>query len=84
MLTLLMREKRHFSACSICDAKFAAKHNLNSHIRKVHDKIKPFICSLCHHPFADNWHLKTHIANVHGGKKSNDVMKKFLKNELVL
>ena len=49
----------------ICKAEFRQKVNLNTHIAKVHEEMKPFKCDLCNAKFTSKHSLNGHIAAVH-------------------
>ena len=57
--------------CSICDASFTRKANLNLHIASVHEgKKQSFICSICDSSFTQSKNLRAHVATVHEGRKT--------------
>ena len=69
--------------CSMCDVRFGLKHNLNRHIRQIHEKSKVVVekeesvhegakehqCLICGKCFRKIGHLKWHKASVHDEKK---------------
>ena len=55
--------------CPKCDKKIAP-FNLRKHIKRMHDKIFPFLCITCGYKATSNSVLKNHIETVHEGKKS--------------
>ena len=64
--------------CSECDADFAYKQHMKTHIISVHEKRKPHLCPTCGVGFADKSNLISHIAAVHEGKKRPMKNKPFL------
>ena len=58
-------------SCNICQRNFRQKSGLNSHMKQIHDNIKPFMCphSECHHKFKRKAHLDSHIASYHGAPR---------------
>ena len=73
-----MHEGKRPYKCSECDADFAYKHQITTHIVAVHEKRKPHLCPTCGVGFADKSNLKNHIASVHEGKKRPMKNKTFL------
>ena len=61
-----MEKLRPFK-CNLCkDYSATTKHNLQSHIDRVHLKLKPFKCHLCEdRSYALNHELQKHINDVH-------------------
>ena len=55
--------------CTLCDACFSVKTNLNKHIKYVHEKKKPFECHICDANFASKQGMNTHTKSVHEGEK---------------
>ena len=64
--------------CSECDADFAYKQHMKTHIISVHEKRKPHLCPTCGVGFADKSNLINHISAVHEGKKRQMKNKKIL------
>ncbi|ELU06162.1 hypothetical protein CAPTEDRAFT_227534 [Capitella teleta] len=48
--------------CAQCQRKFKSQKNLESHIRTVHERIRPFICELCGASYGHEAELRNHIA----------------------
>ena len=65
--------------CPLCNANFVQKQSLKSHIRAVHEEMKPLQfhsvegkrhqCLLCNSNFVKKQSLKSHIITVHEEKK---------------
>ena len=51
--------------CDRCSKKFSNKDNLNTHVRTVHNKDKPYQCNQCFKKFGHKHHLTRHIEVVH-------------------
>jgi len=54
--------------CPKCDKKLSSL-NLKSHIKRVHERIFPFLCNTCGYKATGNAELKNHVAVVHEGKR---------------
>ena len=54
--------------CPKCDKKIAPL-NLRVHIKRMHDKIFPFLCNTCGYKATSNAELKNHVDVVHEGKR---------------
>ena len=54
--------------CTTCNSSFTHKSNMNQHIKKVHEEIKPFTCDICDKSLGLKNHLKRHILEKHGKK----------------
>jgi len=54
--------------CPKCDKKMAPE-SLNGHIKRIHDRIFPFVCNTCGYKATCNSELKKHTDMVHEGKK---------------
>ena len=67
-LQLVHEGKRPYK-CSECDADFAYRQHMKTHIIAVHEKRKPHLCPTCGVGFADKSNCISHIAAVHEGKK---------------
>lgn len=63
-------ERNH--ACEICDRRFARKSNMLSHMKVVHEGIKPKIdetkttCRICLKVYPRQKKLRKHLFEVHG------------------
>ena len=55
--------------CETCGKLLSRKHNLEQHIRYVHEKIKQFSCPYCHYRSHTNKHMTTHLVK-HSGVKN--------------
>ena len=52
--------------CSLCDAMYGLKSNLNRHIKRTHDEKKESLkCSLCDITFLNDYRKVKHIKSVH-------------------
>jgi len=51
--------------CRHCDAIFAAKFNLNKHVRALHERKRPHQCEECGAAFQQKDHLNCHRKSVH-------------------
>ena len=47
--------------CSICDKSFTLKHNLQKHIKRVHENFRPSHCHQCDKKFSTKYELKRHM-----------------------
>ena len=54
--------------CPKCEIKIAP-NNLKKHIKRVHDRIFPFLCNKCGYKATDKFAVKKHIESVHDGKR---------------
>ena len=54
--------------CPKCEIKIAPE-NLKKHIKRIHDRIFPFLCNTCGYKATDKFALKKHIESVHDGKR---------------
>ena len=54
--------------CPKCEIKIAP-YNLKRHIKRIHDKIFPFLCNTCGFKATSNAELKNHVDKVHEGKR---------------
>ncbi|XP_077302558.1 uncharacterized protein LOC143922967 isoform X2 [Arctopsyche grandis] len=54
------REQRFVWTCEMCETKFATKGALGTHIKVIHEKIRPYMCDLCGHSFSTKANLKEH------------------------
>ena len=54
--------------CPKCEIKIAPE-NLKKHIKRIHDRIYPFLCNTCGFKAVTNSVLKNHVAVVHEGKR---------------
>ena len=43
---------RKIHACTICEYKSSHKENLDAHVLRVHEKVKPFKCDICNKAFS--------------------------------
>ena len=57
-------DKMHVQ-CPHCGTKIVGKSNLQSHIKRVHLKVKKFPCSICTKPFWSNNARESHMLSVH-------------------
>ena len=57
--------------CKLCDKTFPKYLGLQSHIKTVHERIRPFSCEVCGKTFPNRDHLKRHHDSVHVGIKSH-------------
>ena len=55
--------------CELCNKEFSQKVHRNSHISRVHERIKPFKCDTCALSYASKKELKHHAETVHEGKE---------------
>lgn len=53
------KDKRY--TCDICNSTFHHATNLNSHIKVIHQGIRPHACKLCDKRFPNAFSLKRHI-----------------------
>ena len=53
--------------CDLCCMIFSSKGVLQTHVKTVHEKLKPFKCDKCPRVFAQNINLSTHVKNKHTG-----------------
>ncbi|XP_077287323.1 uncharacterized protein LOC143912050 [Arctopsyche grandis] len=53
-------EERMIHLCEICNSKFASKSSLLSHMRAVHQRLKPFVCDQCGRAFTTKGILEEH------------------------
>ena len=61
-----VHEKKKPYECDICNACFARKYHLKSHVESIHhERKKSRKCSLCNFNCADNRTLKKHIESTH-------------------
>jgi hypothetical protein len=51
--------------CHLCSKKFRLKGNLETHVRTVHEKVRPFVCAKCPKTFGQKINLLTHVRNKH-------------------
>ena len=51
--------------CTICKKVFQTLQNKQLHIKRVHEKEKPFKCDMCTDSFVNNFGLIRHIERVH-------------------
>ncbi len=51
--------------CHLCSKKFRSKGNLETHVRTVHEKVRPFVCAKCPKNFGQKINLLTHVRNKH-------------------
>ena len=51
--------------CPHCGTKIVGKSNLQSHIKRVHLKVKKFPCTICSKPFWSNNARESHMLSVH-------------------
>ena len=56
--------------CSICSKLYRTKGILNTHIKNVHEHLRPFKCLMCSKQFAAKAHLDVHVQTVHEQIKS--------------
>lgn len=47
--------------CTKCDRFFANSKSLKSHVKTVHEKIRPFICNICGHKSSRKAMLELHM-----------------------
>ena len=78
-----MHEGKRDFKCSNCDAAFADRSGLKTHIIAVHEKRKPHLCPNCGVGFADKCNLTNHIKAVHEGKKRTYKNKNFDKQDII-
>ena len=57
--------------CEKCVKQFNSKINLERHISRVHEGIKPFQCESCGKKFGGRSNLKLHVQFVHGNAERN-------------
>ena len=55
-------------SCKICDKNLASKSSLYSHVKSIHEGIRP-ICNICGKNYSRNSELKIHIKSIHSNKK---------------
>jgi len=59
----------HRPECHMCGATFSRKHEVNRHIKIVHQAVKDYVCQICNRAFALRQHLNSHIDAVHEKKR---------------
>ena len=62
--------------CTICDAVFTLKENLNKHIESFHDESKskePLKCKICYKTGTSIQEMKNHADLMHEGRTSLNV-----------
>ena len=52
-------DKKTFE-CNLCQKMFSLKGNMNFHIKRVHEKLKPFPCDRCDKFFLTEGRVRTH------------------------
>ena len=60
--------KKEQHKCSICDYTPSQKGYLKTHIRTVHEGIKPHKCLICAYTASQKVHLKRHINSINEKK----------------
>ena len=74
--------------CNICKKGFSKAGYLKTHVKEVHEGLKPYKCSLCDYRSGRSNIIKLHIASVHSDRKcskcdeilpSREEMKKHVK-----
>jgi KRAB domain-containing zinc finger protein len=58
----LHNENRTLVACNICGKGFT---NMKTHVKNVHNKVKPFKCDICKKEFAMKGAIQLHVGSVH-------------------
>ena len=56
--------------CARCQCTFVTKRGLNSHVRRIHEKLCRYTCELCGKGYSDGSNYRDHIAT-HAGVKRN-------------
>ena len=64
--------KNQFCECSYCGKAFDRRHNLEDHVKAVHEKIKDIPCDFCDKTFSRSSDAKKHMKLSCKGKKSNE------------
>lgn len=59
--------------CSQCGTTATSQWNLNLHIQRVHQKLKPFCCRVCPKSFFDKPTLKNHINRFHSNDAATEL-----------
>ena len=54
--------------CELCGKLLTTKSKLDSHVKAVHEGVKPFSCSYCNKRFGTNGNLKNHEVSMHTGE----------------
>eukprot|EP00190_Bangiopsis_sp_CCMP1999_P001065 CAMPEP_0198732666 /NCGR_PEP_ID=MMETSP1475-20131203/37809_1 /TAXON_ID= ORGANISM="Unidentified sp., Strain CCMP1999" /NCGR_SAMPLE_ID=MMETSP1475 /ASSEMBLY_ACC=CAM_ASM_001111 /LENGTH=225 /DNA_ID=CAMNT_0044495809 /DNA_START=298 /DNA_END=975 /DNA_ORIENTATION=- len=62
------RRNRMF-LCDLCSGSFTTRRDLETHVRTVHEKLRPHKCAHCDAHFGTKSNLNTHTKSVHEGKR---------------
>lgn len=62
------RRSRIFQ-CDLCSGSFTSRRDLETHVRTVHEKLRPYKCPHCDSHFGTKSNLNTHTKSVHEGKR---------------
>ena len=55
--------------CQICNKYLVSKEGLQSHLKYVHERKKPFKCKICDAKFSKKCFMRKHKEEVHEGSK---------------
>ena len=65
----ILFEKENIKCC-YCDNNFSMEVDYQTHVKLVHEGMKPYKCTLCDLSFNMKAHRKTHLERIHEKKKS--------------
>lgn len=67
-ITHITEEEKQFR-CDDCGKMFPAQQHLNTHVRRIHQKLKPYVCEVCARPFCSRVFLNNHITAKHNDNR---------------
>ena len=68
-------QKDNENQCKVCKKKFTNFHNVQEHIKAVHEKIKRYFCDICNNKFYYKWQFRRHYKAKHDQELGSDLNK---------